>query len=651
MAALSVMGTSSWAGKSLIATGLCRWFAREGVRVAPFKAQNMSNNARVGADGEMGAAQYLQALACGIEPDSRMNPVLVKPEAHDRSQVVVRGRVDAELSRTPWRDRADQLRGAAADSLRQLLGEYELVVLEGAGSPAEINLADVDLANAWAAELAGAGALLVADIGRGGAFAHLLGTWSLMPERDRWRIGGFVLNRFRGDPELLGPAPAELERLTGVPTLGVVPELDHGLPDEDGPGRARRLGERPRVAVVVYPTASNLDEYKRLQEVADVVWAATAEDVRGAALVVLPGSKEPLGDLEWLCAGGLAEAIRTWAAGGGRVVGVCGGLQLLGRELAGQAALGLLPLTTTLGSEKIVRRRQVRLRELPEPWRALSGTTLDGYEIREGRSTAAGNAGEAAPDGLVYVAGPVLGTYLHGLFEDPAALEALLGAAPATGLDDTFDALADALGEHLDMRRVRAIAGIGPEPIPAPQPPAAPPPPAEAPRSLVLVNTGDGKGKSTAAFGVLLRGVARGWTPCVVQFVKSDRWKVGEETTARRLGVRWLKGGDGFSWESPDLATSEALARHAWELAREALASGEHRLVVLDEITYPINWGWIDGVEVAEAIQARPHNVNVVATGRDAPPALLAVADTVTEMVKVRHAYDRGIKARRGLDF
>jgi cob(I)alamin adenosyltransferase len=167
----------------------------------------------------------------------------------------------------------------------------------------------------------------------------------------------------------------------------------------------------------------------------------------------------------------------------------------------------------------------------------------------------------------------------------------------------------------------------------------------------VLVNTGDGKGKSTAAFGVLMRGVARGWTPCVIQFVKSDRWKVGEETVARRLGVRWLKGGDGFSWESPDLATSEALAQHAWQLAREAITSGEHRLVVLDEITYPINWGWIDGLEVAEAIRARPGNVNVVATGRDAPAALVAVADTVTEMVKVRHAYDRGIKARRGLDF
>jgi adenosylcobyric acid synthase len=645
MAALSVLGTSSWAGKSLIATGLCRWFAREGVRVAPFKAQNMSNNARAAADGEIGAAQYLQALGCGLEPDSRMNPVLLKPETAHQSQVVVRGRVDAELSQTPWRERAGALRAIVEESLRELLDEFELVIIEGAGSPAEINLADVDLANLWPAELAAARALLIADIGRGGAFAHLLGTWSLLPGRDQARIGGFVLNRFCGEPALIGSAPGELERRTGVPTLGVLPELDHGLPDEDGPGRARRTGTRRQVAVVNYPTASNLDEYKRLQEVADVTWAAVPQELAGAELVVLPGSKDPLADLEWLHGSGIADALRVRAAGGERIVGVCGGLQLLGKEIDGVPAVGLLPLVTRLGHEKLVRRRSARLGELRGPWRALSGLQIEAYEIREGRS------GDAADAELVHIAGPVLGTYLHGMFEDSAVLKALLEVAPATTLESTFDALADALTEHLNMRRVRALTGFGADDLTAPLPPAPPLAPADAPRSLVIVNTGDGKGKSTAAFGVLLRGVARGWTPCVIQFVKSGKWKVGEETTARRLGVEWVKGGDGFSWESPDLATSEELAQHAWQLARETIAGGAHRLVVLDEITYPINWGWIDVADVAEAIRERPGNVNIVATGRDAPAGLIAVADTVTEMVKVRHAYDRGIKARRGLDF
>ena len=186
---------------------------------------------------------------------------------------------------------------------------------------------------------------------------------------------------------------------------------------------------------------------------------------------------------------------------------------------------------------------------------------------------------------------------------------------------------------------------------PGVRPPDPSPPPKTRQRSLVLVNTGDGKGKSTAAFGVLMRGVARSWRICVIQFIKSDKWKVGEEKVARRLGVEWLKGGDGFTWESPDLDRSEGRAAAAWQLASRAIAGGEYQLIVLDEITYPMNWGWIPSEEVIAAIADRPAHVNIVATGRDAPPSLIEVADTVTEMVKVRHAYDRGIKARRGIDF
>jgi cob(I)alamin adenosyltransferase len=186
---------------------------------------------------------------------------------------------------------------------------------------------------------------------------------------------------------------------------------------------------------------------------------------------------------------------------------------------------------------------------------------------------------------------------------------------------------------------------------PGTRPPQPPPAPKQRPRSLVLVNTGDGKGKSTAAFGVVMRAVARGWRVAVIQFIKSDKWKVGEEKVALRLGVEWLKGGDGFTWESPDLDRSEGRAAAAWELAAATIAAGRHQLVVLDEVTYPMNWGWIDSDAVLEAIRDRPPQVNVVATGREAPAGLIELADTVTEMVKVRHAYDKGIRARRGLDF
>lgn len=187
--------------------------------------------------------------------------------------------------------------------------------------------------------------------------------------------------------------------------------------------------------------------------------------------------------------------------------------------------------------------------------------------------------------------------------------------------------------------------------MPETEPPQPPPSPEVRPRSLVLVNTGEGKGKSTAAFGVVMRGVARGWRVCVIQFIKSDKWKVGEEKIGRQLGVEWLKGGDGFTWESPDLDKSEGRAAAAWQLAASAIAGGEYQLVVLDEITYPMNWGWIDTEAVLDAIRKRPPQVNIIATGRDAPERLVQTADTVTEMVKVRHAYDSGIRARRGIDF
>ena len=183
------------------------------------------------------------------------------------------------------------------------------------------------------------------------------------------------------------------------------------------------------------------------------------------------------------------------------------------------------------------------------------------------------------------------------------------------------------------------------------EPPEPPPPPKQRPRSLVLVNTGDGKGKSTAAFGVVMRALARDWRVCVIQFIKSDKWKVGEEKIGRQLGVEWLKGGDGFTWESPDLDQSEGRAAAAWQLAAAAIAGGEYQLVVLDEITYPMNWGWIDSDEVVQTLRSRPSQVNIVATGRDAPAALVDAADTVTEMVNVKHAFDRGVRAMRGIDY
>jgi adenosylcobyric acid synthase len=437
------------------------------VRVAPFKAQNMSLNARVVDGGEIGVAQYLQALAAEIEPDVRMNPILVKPEADDRSQLVLLGRVDHGLSRQSWRERAPRLWPFAAQALQELLAEYELVLLEGAGSPAETNLRSTDLANMRSAHAARAPVVLVADIDRGGAFAHLHGTWALVTEEDRRLLRGFVLNKFRGDERLLAPAPATLERTTGMAYVGLLPFVDHGLPDEDGAARPPRRPGAPRVAAVRYPTASNLDELKPLEQVAELVWARSPNDLDGVDLVLLPGSKQVAADLAWLRARGLDDAIAAAARRGTRVLGICGGLQMLGEAIADAAGvdgdavgMGLLPVETTFARTKRTESVEVVFAPLPEPWHVLSGRAVRGYEIRHGETTATGPVAEAVSGGRGFVQGAVLGISIHGVFERPEVVTALFGRGPERPLDAVFERLADMVEEQLDMTELARLAGL-----------------------------------------------------------------------------------------------------------------------------------------------------------------------------------------------
>jgi adenosylcobyric acid synthase len=450
--ALMVLGCTSTAGKSLLATALCRWFARRGVDVAPFKAQNMSNNARVVDGGEIGVAQWLQAMAAGVTPSVDMNPVLLKPEADTRSQVVVHGRSRPDLTEMPWGDRGPHLWPPMAASYDRLAATHELVVIEGAGSPAEINLPD--LVNNRVVEHADASAVLVVDIDRGGAFAHLFGTWSLTPEATRRRLAGFVLNKFRGDASLLAPGPSTIEGLTGMADLGVLPMLHHELPDEEGGTvRVAPAGPAPTVAVLRYPYASNLDELHLLAHVAHVRWATAPADLAGADMVVLPGSKHVAADRRWLAERDLDRALSERVAAGGTVLGICGGAMLAGTHIADPTGiegaapgLGLLPLHTAMEPEKLTRPTTVRFPQLPEPWAALSGRRARGYEIRNGRIE--GSACEVAP--LVWSDGPVLVTTVHGLLEDADVLHALFGRRPGPALDTTFDLLADAVDAHLD---------------------------------------------------------------------------------------------------------------------------------------------------------------------------------------------------------
>jgi adenosylcobyric acid synthase len=501
--AVMVLGTTSGAGKSWLATALCRWYARQGLKVAPFKAQNMSNNARVvpglnGQPGEIGSAQYFQAVAARARPDVHMNPVLLKPEKDTASQVVVMGEVRPDLHAVPWRQRSEALWPYARQGLDALMAEHDVVVIEGAGSPAEINLHSSDYVNMRTALAARAACLLVSDIDRGGAFAHLYGTHQLLPPHERALIKGFVLNRFRGDASLLAPGPEQLQALTGVPTMAVLPMWrGHGLPEEDGVFDDRPTGQAHaetgaraplRVAVVAYPRISNLDEFQPLRAAPHVrlVWARSPAELDGVDWVILPGSKHTSSDLAWLQSTGLHDAIRSHAAQGRGVLGICGGLQMLGQRLLDphgveadliqdsdqdslihsaidslEAGLGLLDVETTFAPHKLLRDTRARFANACSgqnacdgPWAALAGFQAEGYEIHHGRTQA--TSSRARPvlfdeqgQALGWQQGSVLGLYLHGLLECEPVLHALLGSQ-VPSLDRVCDGLADFIDQHFE---------------------------------------------------------------------------------------------------------------------------------------------------------------------------------------------------------
>ena len=484
--AVMVLGTTSGAGKSWLTTALCRYYARQGVRVAPYKAQNMSNNARVVIGGEIGSAQYFQALAARAVPDVRMNPLLLKPEKDTQSQVVLMGQVNAELSRMEWRGRSASVWPVLARALDELLAENDVVVIEGAGSPAEINLKSSDIVNMRVARHANAACLLVTDIDRGGAFAHLYGTWAMLDEAERKLIKGFVLNKFRGDASLLAPGPQMLQDLTGIPTVATLPMWwHHGLPEEDGmypssaflplpPGKRRDegfpAGPSVTIAVIAYPRISNLDEFQPLKNVPGVrlKWVrspAELAELTGADWIILPGSKATSCDLAWLRAQGLDQAIARHAGRGGAVLGICGGLQMLGEALidphgidGNGPGMGLLPVVTVFDQSKTVQHKRAAFGAVRGSWSALSNVQVQGYEIHHGQTAphpamaAAGDVAHAVmPDNLAWqnAAGNVLGLYLHGLFEDPRVLQALFGAATPT-LDSVFDGLANFVARHFE---------------------------------------------------------------------------------------------------------------------------------------------------------------------------------------------------------
>ncbi|MGC1214687.1 MAG: cobyric acid synthase [Micromonospora sp.] len=508
---LLVAGTTSDAGKSVLTAGICRWLHRRGVKVAPFKAQNMSNNSAVvvgpdGRGGEIGRAQAMQAAACGLAPDLRFNPVLLKPGSDHASQVVLLGEAVDTVTAANYRSLRPRLAEAAFGALAELREAYDVVICEGAGSPAEINLRDGDYVNMGLARHAGLPTIVVGDIDRGGVFASMFGTVALLDPADQALIAGFVINKFRGDVGLLRPGLDMLHRVTGRPAYGVLPwELDLWLDAEDSLAYGRVLG-RPAaphgidwldVAVVRLPRISNATDVEALATEPGVRVRLTVEpaELAAADLVVLPGSKSTVADLAWLRETGLADAVLAHAAAGKPLLGICGGFQMLGRAIhdpvesrqGSVAGLGLLPIEITFDPRKTVRQ---------STGSAADDLPVRGYEIHHGYVSASDPAlppllryADGTGEGALF--GAVHGTHWHGTFESDGFRRRFLSevariagrtgfrAAPDTAFaaarERTLDLLGDLVEEHLDTDALWRLIESGP-PAGLPFiPPGAPP--------------------------------------------------------------------------------------------------------------------------------------------------------------------------------
>ncbi|MBX3616458.1 cobyric acid synthase [Nitrosomonas sp.] len=483
-----IQGTTSDAGKSMLVTALCRWLSRQDIRVAPFKPQNMALNSVVTADGgEIGRAQAVQALAAGLAPHTDMNPVLLKPNTDKKAQIIIHGHAIANMDAGVFHDYKSVALRAVLESHTRLSNQYDRIIAEGAGSPAEINLRAHDIANMGFAEAVDCPVILITDIDRGGVFAHLAGTLALLNESEQARIQGFVINRFRGDKALLDPGLDWLEHYTGKPVLGVIPYLQGlHLEAEDALPHFSASTVSPeqkhfRIIVPALPRISNHTDFDplRLQPHVHLQFIGPGATIPSADLIILPGSKSVRADLNWLRRQGWEQAIHRHLRYGGKLIGICGGFQMLGRlihdpdglegEAGSASGFAFFNMETTLKADKILRNTQGRF--------AANGVAITGYEIHTGVSAhhshyqpafhlAHGDDGAISDDGLI------LGTYLHGIFESPLACNELLAWAGSDDSGVTFDyhtirdaqinRLADCVDQYLDTAQLYRLLNLHP---------------------------------------------------------------------------------------------------------------------------------------------------------------------------------------------
>ena len=678
--AIMIQGTMSNSGKTFVTAGLCRVFKQDGYKVAPFKSQNMALNSYITKEGlEIGRAQAMQAEAAMIEPTHWMNPILLKPTSSMGSQVIVNGEVYDNLSAQEYYKMKDNLAPEVMKAFNHLSEENDIIVIEGAGSPAEINLAENDIVNMGMAKMADAPVILVADIDRGGVFASAYGTIKLLPVEDQERFCGIVINKFRGDVDILKPGLAMLEELTGKPVLGVIPMEKIDVDDEDSLSdrlNQKTITEGIDVAVIRLPHISNFTDFSAFELIDGVSlrYVTDKKELGDPDLILLPGTKNTMGDMEWLIESGLEGAIIR-AARTTRVIGICGGFQLLGKEMhdpdgvehgGDMRGLGLLDTKTIFKEAKTRTRIHGHISEEHNIYN-LDNLSVEGYEIHMGTTE---NLGEAIPmitledgrtDAYMTKDGRVWGSYLHGIFDNEDLVFALVqdimkekGINPAENhlsiaeyKEIQYNKLADLIRNSLDMDAIyKVLFGEKKEMVRC-----AGKKDDTSGKGLVHIYCGDGKGKTTTSVGLTIRAAGSGKKVLFYQFLKDN--SSSERNILEKVpGITLVRGREmqKFTFQMNEQELDELRIYNNEMLDKLFEMAKDYDMLVMDESVYAIKSNLLDEEKLITHLEEKPVGLEVVLAGRNPSQKLMDHADYVSEIQKVKHPFDHGVSSRVGIE-
>ena len=710
--AIMIQGTMSNSGKTFVTAGLCRVFKQDGYKVAPFKSQNMALNSYITKEGlEIGRAQAMQAEAAMIEPTHWMNPILLKPTSSMGSQVIVNGEVYDNLSAQEYYKMKDNLAPEVMKAFHHLSEENDIIVIEGAGSPAEINLAENDIVNMGMAKMADAPVILVADIDRGGVFASAYGTIKLLSVEDQERFCGIVINKFRGDVDILKSGLTMLEELTGKPVLGVIPMEKIDVDDEDSLSdrlNQKTITEGIDVAVIRLPHISNFTDFSVFELIDGVSlrYVTDKKELGEPDLILLPGTKNTMGDMEWLIESGLEGAIIR-AARTTRVIGICGGFQLLGKEMhdpdgvehgGDMRGLGLLDTKTVFKEAKTRTRIHGHILEEHNIYN-LDNRSVEGYEIHMGTTE---NLGEAIPmitledgrtDAYMTKDGRVWGSYLHGIFDNEDLVFALVqdimkekGINPAENhlsiaeyKEIQYNKLADLIRNSLDMDAIyKAVFGTSEEDSKEESRKGLKKGVEEesketeesekteegkgkircggmkddtSGRGLVHIYCGDGKGKTTTSVGLTIRAAGSGKKVLFHQFLKDN--SSSERTILEKQPEITIVPGkefQKFTFQMNEEELNELREYNNEMLDKLFEMAKDYDMLVMDESVYAIDKDLLDEEKLIKHLEEKPFSLEVVLSGRNPSENLMNHADYVSEIKKVKHPFDQGVSSRIGIE-